>query len=146
MAVEEEMIRTDRAERNGGQSRGNAGRDRLLKDTPPEKVRRLSNREQGRDRIWETAMPKRVKTWKFPVFNTGGELVWLRAVKNRHVPVTIMMHQGAMRLGLPQNVTEEYLVQLRRGSGRPEHILQAEGVETLEYTRSRAERGGSRIF
>ncbi len=42
------------------------------------------------------------------------------------------------------NVTEAYQVHLRRGSRRPEGILLAEGVETLECMRPRAERGGSK--
>jgi len=72
--------------------------------------------------------------------------VWLRATKNSYVLVTRITHQAAMRLGLPQSLAEAYLVQLRRGSGRPEHVLRAEGVETLECVRPRAERGDSRIF
>ncbi len=73
-------------------------------------------------------------------------MVCLPAIKNRHVPVTRITHQAPMGLGLLQSVTEAYVVQLRRGSSRPEHILKAEGAETLECVRPRAERGDSRIF
>jgi hypothetical protein len=84
---------------------------------PPEKVRRLSSGEQGRGRVRKATPPKRMATWKLPAFSTGGELMWLRATKNRHVLVTRITHQAAMRLGLPLSVAEAYLVQLRRGSG-----------------------------
>ncbi len=40
-------------------------------------------------------------------------------------------HQAAMRLGLPQSVTEAYRVRLRP-SDEPQFVLRAEGVETLE--------------
>ncbi len=63
------------------------------------------------------------------------------ATKNRHVSVTRITPQAAMRLGLPQSVAEEYLVQLSRGSDQ-----RTEEVETLECVRPRAERGDSRIF
>ncbi len=63
------------------------------------------------------------------------------ATKNRHIPVTRITHQAEMRLGLPQSVAEEYLMQLSRGSDRQEHVLRTEGVETLECVRPRAERG-----
>jgi hypothetical protein len=66
--------------------------------------------------------------------------------EEQHVPVTRITHQVMMRLGLPQSVTEAYLLRLRRGSGQPEHTLRAEGVETLECVRPRTERDGSRIF
>ncbi len=62
------------------------------------------------------------------------------------MPVTRIKHHAAMRLGLLQSVAEAYLVQLRRGSGRPEHMLRAEGIETLECVRRGAERGDLRIF
>ncbi len=114
LAVEQEVVRANRAGRKGDQSRNRAAeRDRQLNDAPPEKVRWLSSE---------------------------GELVWLRATNNRHVPATRITHQAVMRLGLPQSVAEAYQVQLRRGSGRPEHMLRAEGVETLECVKPRAER------
>ncbi len=144
LAVEQEVTRADRAERKGDQSRNRAaGRDRQLKDAPPEKVRRLSSGEQNPCRGWKAPPMKRMVTWSFPAFDTGGEKVWLRATKNRHVSVTRITHQAAMRLGLPQSVPEVYQVQLRRGSGRPEHMLWAEGVETLECVRLSTERENS---
>ncbi len=57
---------------------------------------------------------------------------------------TRITHQAALRLGLPQSVTEAYYVQLRRCSGQPEHILRAEGVETLECMRPRTRPGSSK--
>jgi hypothetical protein len=45
LAVEEEVALTDRTERKGGPSLSRAGRDRQLKDTHPEKFKRLSRVE-----------------------------------------------------------------------------------------------------
>ncbi len=61
------------------------------------------------------------------------------------MPVTRITHQAAMRLGLPQNVTEAYRVRLRL-SDHQRCILWAEGVETLECVRPRDERGSSRAL
>ncbi len=59
--------------------------------------------------------------------------------------VTRITHQGAIRLGLTQSVTEAYQVRLRL-SGEPRFVLRAEGVETLECDRSRSERRGARVL
>jgi hypothetical protein len=50
-----------------------------------------------------------------------------------------------MRLGLPQSVTEAYRVRLRL-SDKPQFVLRAEGVETLESVRPRYERDNSRVL
>jgi hypothetical protein len=50
-----------------------------------------------------------------------------------------------MRLGLPQNVMEEYQVRLRL-SDQPRFILRAEGFKTLECVRPRDERDSSRAL
>jgi hypothetical protein len=59
--------------------------------------------------------------------------------------VTRITHQAAIRLGFAQSVTEAYQVRLRL-SGEPRFILRAEGVETLECTRSRSKRRGARAL
>ena len=59
--------------------------------------------------------------------------------------VTRITHQAAMRLGLPQSVTEAYQVRLKF-SGEPRFVLRAEGVETLECVRPRNERNDSRTL
>ncbi len=59
--------------------------------------------------------------------------------------VTRITHQAAMRLGLPQSVTEAYQVKLKL-SGEPRFVLRAEGVETLECIRPRNERNNSRVL
>ncbi len=59
--------------------------------------------------------------------------------------VTRIMHQAAIRLGLPQSVTKAYQVRLKL-SGEPRFVLRAEGVETLECVRSRYERNNARVL
>jgi len=61
------------------------------------------------------------------------------------VGVTRITHQAAMRLGLPQSVTEAYQVRLKF-SGEPRFVLRAEGVETLECVRPKNERNDSRVL
>jgi hypothetical protein len=61
------------------------------------------------------------------------------------VGVTRITHQAAMRLGLPQSVTEAYWERLRL-SDEPQFVLRAEGVETLECVRLRNERNDSRTL
>ncbi len=73
------------------------------------------------------------------------ELVWLRATKIQYVGVTRITHQAAMRLGLPQSVTEAYRVRLRL-SDEPQFVLRAEGAETLECVKPRNERDNSRTL
>ncbi len=58
------------------------------------------------------------------------------ATRSQHLGVTWITHQVAMRLGLPQSVTEAYRVRLRL-SDEPQFVLRAEGVETLECVRPR---------
>jgi hypothetical protein len=60
----------------------------------------------------------------------------------KHVGATRVAHQAAMRLGLPQSVTEAYRVRLRL-SDEPQFVLRAEGVETLECVRPRNEQNDS---
>jgi hypothetical protein len=48
-------------------------------------------------------------------------------------------------LGFAQSVTEAYQIQLRLSS-EPRFVLRAEGVETLEYIRSRSERRSARAL
>jgi hypothetical protein len=83
--------------------------------------------------------------WSFPVFSKDKELVWLRATRSQHANATRITHQAAMRLGFAQSVTKAYQVQLRPSS-KPRFVLRAEGVETLEYTRSRGERRSARAL
>ncbi len=83
--------------------------------------------------------------WCFPAFGKNRELVWLRATRSQHVSATRITHQAAIWLGFAQSVTEAYQVQLRLSS-EPRFILRAEGVETLECTRSRSERRGARVL
>jgi hypothetical protein len=73
------------------------------------------------------------------------ELVWLRATRSLHMGVTRITHQAAIRLGLPQSVTEAYQVWLKL-SGEPQFVLRAEGVETLECVRSRNERNNTGVL
>ncbi len=73
------------------------------------------------------------------------ELVWLRATRSQHVGVTRITHQAAIRLGLPQSVTEAYQVRLKL-SGEPRFVLRAEGVETLECVRPRNVRNNTRVL
>jgi hypothetical protein len=61
------------------------------------------------------------------------------------VGVTRITHQAAIRLGLPQSVTEAYQVRLKL-SGEPRFVLRAEGVETLECARLRNERNNTRVL
>jgi hypothetical protein len=83
--------------------------------------------------------------WCFPAVGRERELVWLRATRSKHVGVTRITHQAAMRLGLTQSVTKAYQVRLRL-SGEPRFILRAEGVETLECVRSKSERKDTRVL
>ncbi len=102
-----------------------------------------SGREHGRG---QKARPqKRVAMWCFPAIGRSRELVWLRATRSQHVGVTRITHQAAMRLGLPQSVTEAYRVRLRL-SDEPQFMLRAEGVETLECVRPRNERNDTGIL
>ncbi len=59
--------------------------------------------------------------------------------------VTRITHQAAIRLGLPQSVTEAYQVRLKL-SGEPRSVLHAEGVETLECVKSRNERNNAKVL
>ncbi len=59
--------------------------------------------------------------------------------------VTRITHQAAMRLGLPQSVTETYQVRLKL-SGEPRFVLRAEGVETLGCVKPRNERIDTRVL
>jgi hypothetical protein len=128
----------DRAERRAALEPSRGGKSGARR-RPPEKFRRLNGGKQRHDKNQRARPPKRVATWCFSAFGSDDKLVWLRATKNRHVWVTRITHQAAMRLGLPQNITEAYRVRLRL-SDWPQFILQAEGVETLECVRPRDER------
>ena len=101
----------------------------------------------GRECGWgqRTQLQKRIATWSFPAIGRNRELVWLRAIRSQHVGVTRITHQAAMRLGLPQSVTEAYQVRLKF-SGEPRFVLRAEGVETLECVRPKNERNDSRVL
>ncbi len=92
----------------GLQERTDRPRTPLLKNSG-----RLNNGEQKRGKSRKARLPKRVATWKLPAFSSDEKLVWLQATKNRHVRVTRITHQAAMRLRLPQSVTETYWVRLR---------------------------------
>ena len=101
----------------------------------------------GRECGWgqSTQPQKRIATWSFPAIGRNRELVWLRAIRSQHVGVTRITHQAAMRLGLPQSVTEAYQVRLKF-SGEPRFVLRAKGVETLECVRPKNERNDSRVL
>jgi hypothetical protein len=73
------------------------------------------------------------------------ELVWLRATRSQHVGMTRITHQAAIRLGLPQSVTEAYQVRLKL-SGQPRFLLRAEGVKMLECVRPRNEQNDTRVL
>jgi hypothetical protein len=83
--------------------------------------------------------------WSFPTFSKDKELVWLRATRSQHANATRITHLAAMRLGFAQCVTKAYQVQLGP-SGEPRFVLRAEGVETLECTRSRGKRRSARAL
>jgi hypothetical protein len=57
-------------------------------------------------------------------------------------PRTDMYRPQGSHISIP----EAYKVQLRRGSSQPEHVLWAEGVETLEFMKPRAKRENSMIL
>jgi hypothetical protein len=98
LAVQQEAIQTDRVEQKRDQSRNSTmGKDRQLKDAPPEKIRRLNSIEQNCSKGRKVHPLKQMVTWCFPAFGIGGDLVCLRAIKNRYVPVTRITHQAAMR-------------------------------------------------
>jgi hypothetical protein len=145
LAVQQEVTSARDGKRQEEQPRGQAaGADRTSRDVPPEKSRR-SGGGQERGKSQRARPQKRVATWCFPAFGRNKELVWLRATKSHHVGVTRITHQAAMRLGLPQSVTEAYRVRLRL-SDKPQFVLRAEGVETLECVRPRNERDDSRTL
>ncbi len=75
------------------------------------------------------------------MFSKDKELVWLRATRSQHTNATRITHQAAMHLGFAQSVTKAYQIQLRPSS-EPRFALRAEGVETLECTRSRGSSAG----
>jgi hypothetical protein len=111
LAVQQEVTSAEGTERKGEQSRnGSARASRSPRDTPPEKFRRLNNGEQKRGKGRRAWPPKRVATWSFSAFDSNDKLVWLRATR--------ITHQAAMRLGLPQSVTEVYQVRLRLSDQR----------------------------
>ncbi len=146
LAVRQEATSAEKTERKGEQPRSRAGgANQASRNAPPEKFRRLNGGEQKRGRSQRTRPPKWVATWCFSVFDSNDKLVWLRATKNRHMWATRITHQAAMRLGLLQNVTEVYQVQLRL-SDQLRFILRAEGVKTLECVRPRDERDSSRAL
>ncbi len=145
LAVQQEVTSARDSKRQEEQPRGEAaGADQTSRDVPPKRSRRTGG-EQERGKNQRARPQKRVATWCFPAFARNKELVWLRATESHHVGVTRIRHQAAMRLGLPQSVTEAYRVRLRL-SDKPQFVLRAEGVETLECVRPKNERDNSRVL
>ncbi len=124
-----------------GEARG-AGRD--LRNVPHGRPGQTNGgRSCGRGQ--GTPPQERTATCCFPAVGRNRELVWLRATRSQHVGVTRITHQAAIRLGLPQSVTEAYQVRLKL-SGEPRFVLRAEGVETLKCVRTRDERSNAMVL